>query len=65
MSSTLQSSDLSVDLMVNMLDGELGAVTDPTTAGITPAPERACWCGCTICFMPPDDDYTTDRTRTV
>ncbi|HEX5403198.1 MAG TPA: hypothetical protein VFX16_12935 [Pseudonocardiaceae bacterium] len=40
------------DLMITMLDGDLGAVIDPTRT-VTPTAETLCWCGCIVCFAPP------------
>ncbi|HEY3753305.1 MAG TPA: hypothetical protein VGL80_29295 [Pseudonocardiaceae bacterium] len=46
------------DLMITMLDGDLGAVTDPTRTTVTPTAEALCWCGCIVCFAPPTSQIT-------
>jgi hypothetical protein len=40
------------DLMITMLDGDLGAVTAPEGISVTPRAEVLCWCGCIVCFAP-------------
>jgi hypothetical protein len=40
------------DLMITMLDGDLGAVTGPEGTAATPRAEVLCWCGCIVCFVP-------------
>jgi hypothetical protein len=49
------------DLMITMLDGDLGAVTNPEGITITPNAEVLCWCGCFVCFVPaPQADQDGD-----
>jgi hypothetical protein len=45
-------STLGTDLMITMLDGDLGAVTDPEGSAILPRSDAFCWCGCIVCFAP-------------
>jgi hypothetical protein len=40
------------DLMITMLDGDLGAVTGPDGTATAPRAEVLCWCGCIVCFSP-------------
>jgi hypothetical protein len=40
------------DLMITMLDGDLGAVTGPAGTSVNPRAEVLCWCGCIVCFSP-------------
>jgi hypothetical protein len=41
------------DLTITMLDGDLGAVTDPSGTTVLPRAEEVCWCGCIVCLAPP------------
>lgn len=51
------------DLVITMLDGDLGAVTDPDSPVVLPRAEELCWCGCITCFSEIPD--TTDDTVAV
>lgn len=55
MNTGLQPADSSANLMITMLDGALGAVSDPTNVAVVARDETTCWCGCVVCFAPPTD----------
>ena len=54
MPSTLQP-ELPASLTITMLDGDLGAVTDPTRTAVLPRAEEVCWCNCIVCFTGPTE----------
>ena len=38
-----------LDVSITMLDGDLGAVVDPSTTLVAPATDGICWPPCVIC----------------
>jgi hypothetical protein len=44
------------DFAITMLDGNLGAVTEPDNPLIVPSYEGDCWCGCVVCVVGPAFD---------
>jgi hypothetical protein len=42
-----------MSFVITMLDGDLGAVTDPDSALVQPTLEADCWCGCSVCLDGP------------
>lgn len=44
------------DLVITMLDGSLGAVTDPDSVLVPPSSEGDCFCGCVVCIVMPSID---------
>jgi hypothetical protein len=44
----------SAEFEIAMLDGELGAVPGAADPAIAPVANESCWCGCFVCFLPPD-----------
>ncbi|HEY3611995.1 MAG TPA: hypothetical protein VGL06_31230 [Pseudonocardiaceae bacterium] len=49
-----------MDLRITMLDGGLGAVTDPSV-GPSAIADRVCFCDCTICKAPPVFEAAADN----
>ena len=50
---TADAEAVDTDLTITMLDGDLGAVTDPATPSVLPRADEVCWCGCIVCLAPP------------
>lgn len=50
---TADAGAVDTDLTITMLDGDLGAVTDPSGTTVLPRAEEVCWCGCIVCLAPP------------
>lgn len=42
-----------MSFVITMLDGDLGAVTDPDSALVLPRANADCWCGCVVCLTGP------------
>jgi hypothetical protein len=38
-----------MDVRITMLDGDLGAVVDPSATALAPAADSICWPPCVIC----------------
>jgi hypothetical protein len=49
------------DFMITMLDGGLGAVTDPSKVNEMPTADAWCWCGCFTCIVAPDRAFDDDQ----
>lgn len=56
MPTTLRSHEPPTSLTITMLDGDLGAVTDPTRTDVLPRADGVCWCGCIVCFTGPTEE---------
>lgn len=54
------TDDAGSDFMITMLDGDLGAVTDPGASAL-PNAETVCWCGCIVCLAPPSMRADADQ----
>jgi hypothetical protein len=49
-----------MDLRITMLDGGLGAVTDPSVT-VAATADMFCFCDCTICKAPPPIEAVADN----
>lgn len=50
-----------MSFVITMLDGDLGAVTDPDSVLVEPRLDADCWCGCITCIVGPlqvDEEVT-------